>query len=405
MLDLFLIVLVGFLGSFGHCAGMCGPLTVAFSLSQAQKPSSPWQPLYFHGLLNLGRILSYALVGAAIGAVSSVVLAGGSLAGVGSSVRQGFAILTGLMLIWFGLLQINPAFLPKLPVLHPLLQVNWHHRLSQAVMQLSTRTGWGIPALLGMVWGLFPCGFLYTAQLKAAETGNLWQGMATLLAFGVGTLPMMLGVGIFASKLSRDRRSQLYRLGGWVTLTIGCLTLLRTDAMVDFTGYGALTLLILALIARPIHSVWQGLLRYRRALGVGSFILAAAHTGHQLDHTLQWNLGAIEFMMPQHQLGIFAGAIALALLTPATLTSFDRAQRALGKHWRHLHLFSIPALLLTVIHTILIGSQYLGNLNFTGENWGRVVILALITSLVLLVRSRWIWKSLGLHKFYTPPNP
>lgn len=104
MLDLLLIVVLGFLGSFGHCVGMCGPLTVAFSLSHKQETPSSWrQQLYFHALLNLGRIVSYALVGAGIGALGSVLIASGQMAGIGSNLRQWMAILTGVMLVWFGL--------------------------------------------------------------------------------------------------------------------------------------------------------------------------------------------------------------------------------------------------------------------------------------------------------------
>lgn len=232
MLELYLIASVGFLGSFGHCAGMCGPLTVAFSLSQQKQTSAnKWQPLYFNAMLNLGRILSYAMVGAAIGAVGSVLIAGGALAGVDSTMRRGFAIVTGLMLIWFGLVQIKPGFLPRLPILHPLLQGNWHDRLNRAMMKLSANAHWWTPIALGMVWGLIPCGFLYAAQIKAAETGSMVMGAATMLAFGLGTFPMMLTVGVSTSKLSAWRRSQLYRLGGWLTLIVGLLTLLRTATM------------------------------------------------------------------------------------------------------------------------------------------------------------------------------
>lgn len=404
MLDLLLIMSLGFLGSFGHCVGMCGPLTVAFSLSQPQETTKFWRQLVFHGLLNLGRIVSYALVGAGIGALGSVLLAGGQLAGIGSGLRQIMTILTGLMLIWFGIIQIKPDFLPRLPIFHPLTQGSWHGRLSAAMTKLSLQTRWWTPFLLGSVWGLIPCGFLYAAQIKAAETGNLWQGALTMLAFGLGTMPMMLGVGVSASRLGADRRSQLFRLGGWVTLTIGILTLLRTDAMVDHTGHGALILLMLALIARPISGLWAGLLRYRRALGVGAFVLSVAHMAHMLDHTLQWNLDAFAFMLPQHQAGIGLGALALVLMTPAALTSFDSLQRALGKRWRLIHLLGVPALLLATVHTVLIGSHYLGELNLNWDNGMRSAIAFLITFLVLLVRVRFIWSLLSLQKFYVAPN-
>ncbi|HAA30573.1 MAG TPA: ferric reductase [Cyanobacteria bacterium UBA8553] len=403
MLDLLLIMTLGFLGSFGHCVGMCAPLTVAFSLSQ-QQSNDKKLPLRFHILLNLGRIISYALVGAGIGALGSLVIAGGQLAGVGSVLRQSMAILTGIMLIWFSLVQIQPNWLPRLPVLHPLTQTHWHNRLSAAMTKLSMQSGWWIPALLGGVWGLIPCGFLYAAQIKAVETGNPWMGAATMLAFGLGTMPTMIGVGLSASTLSADKRSQLFRMGAWVTLAIGILTLLRTDAMVDYTGHAALLLLMLVLIARPISRFWGQLLRYRRALGVGAYVLALAHTAHMLEHTLQWNFEAISFMLPPHQLAMAAGMLALMLMTPAAVTSFDRWQSALGKRWRQIHLLGVPALLLAAIHTVLIGSHYLGNLQRGWENQLSTAMVGIITLGVLLVRWRWIWSLLSLEKSYIPPN-
>jgi sulfite exporter TauE/SafE len=406
MIDLFLMTTLGFLGSFGHCVGMCGPITVAFSLSEHQDASpSWWRQLYFHGLLNLGRVLSYVLVGAGIGALGSVLIAGGQMAGVGSVLRRCMALFTGGLLIWFGLMQVSPGLLPRMPFLHPLSQGRLHDRLSRAMVGLSLRSHWYTPALLGMVWGLIPCGFLYTAQIKAAETGNLWQGGATLLAFGLGTLPTMLGVGVSTSLLSADRRSQLFRLGGWITLIIGVLTLLRTgDTMVDYTGHAALICLMLALIARPIHRLCPSLLKFRRALGVAAFILSLAHTVHMVAHSWQWNVQAFQFMLPQHQWSILAGAIALTLMAPAAFTSFDWAQKQLGNWWRRLHLLAIPALLLAVFHTVIIGSHYLGSLQGSWMNRGQTLALGVIVLGVLLVRSRQVWSLFGLEKFYGSPR-
>lgn len=395
---------LGFLGSFGHCMGMCGPLTVAFSLSYQQEKPKWQQQLYFHILLNLGRIVSYALVGAGIGALGSVLIASGQMAGIGSELRRWVAIFTGLMLIWFGLRQIKPDFLPRLPIFHPLTQGNWHNRLSAGMVKLSSQTQWWTPVALGGVWGLIPCGFLYAAQIKAAETGNLWRGVATMLAFGLGTLPMMLGVGVSASSVSADRRKQLFRLGGWITVIIGILTLLRTgDTMVDYSGHGALFCLMLALIARPISRLWSSPLQYRRALGVGAFVLALAHTVHMMDHTLSWNLNAVDFMLPMHQLGIVAGFLALVSMTPAAVTSFDSIQSYLGKRWRQIHLLGVPAVILSASHALLIGSHYLGGMAGHWSNQLLIILLGGATLLLLVVRSRYFWSILSLEKFYVPP--
>ncbi|MEG3986705.1 sulfite exporter TauE/SafE family protein [Microcoleus sp. S28C3] len=397
MLDLLLISALGFLGSFGHCAGMCGPLTMAFSLSSAGKDKLA--TLRFHLLLNLGRIAAYAFVGAGIGGLGSVLIAGGLLAGTGSELRRAIALLTGTMLVWFGVVQIQPNLLPRLPLLHPMS----HDRVGQAMSKLSAQKNWWVPIALGLLWGLIPCGFLYAAQIKATETGNPVLGAATMLAFGLGTLPTMLGVGFFAGRLSANRRSQLFRAGGWVTVAIGILTLLRTDEMVDFTGHAALLCLMLALLARPVSKFLPQLLRYRRALGVGAFVLAVAHTFHMLDHTLRWNFDAVYFMLPQHQLGMAAGMLSLLLILPAAVTSVDRIQNFLGKLWRMLHLLSVPAFLLCAVHAALIGSHYLGGFESTAVNNLRALLLGIIALGVLLVRSRLFWSVLSLEKFYVSP--
>jgi sulfite exporter TauE/SafE len=396
MLDLLLVAALGFLGSFGHCVGMCGPLAVAFSLSDKESKDNPkknpknWQQhLYFHALLNLGRILSYAIAGAAIGALGSVLVAGGQLAGLESDLRRWLAILTGILLVWMGIVQIKPEGLPNIPFLNPMAQVGLHQRLSNAMMKLSLHSHPLTPALLGMTWGLIPCGFLYTAQIKAAETSNMTQGALTMLAFGLGTLPSMLGIGVFAGLLSRDRRSQLFRMGGWITLTIGILTLLRTSDMVDYTGHAGLILLILALAARPLSQIfksWSALMTYRRAIGVGAFILSLAHTFHKIEHTFQWNFDALSFMIPQHQISIWIGAIAIALMAPAALTSSDWMMMKLGKSWRYVHLLSVPALILAAVHTIAIGSNYLGAMAWAPKNWILTILCGVVTVGTLLIR-------------------
>jgi uncharacterized protein len=398
-LDLLLIMALGFLGSFGHCVGMCGPLAVALSLSADKTEEKRLgRSLFFHGLLNLGRILSYILVGAGIGAIGSVLVAGGQFAGIDSTLRQGITLLTGSLLIWMGLMQVAPALLPKIPFLHPMLQGGLHQRLNAVLRRASATSSPFTPFLLGLTWGLIPCGFLYAAQVKAAAAGTLWGGAVTMLAFGFGTLPSMLGIGLSATWMSADRRGQLFRMGGWVMLTIGVLTLLRTGEMVDYTGHAALLLLMLALVARPMGQLLPWLLRYRRGVGVGAFVLAAAHTAHMLDHAFAWGLDAIPFLLPLQQVGMGSGMGALSCLVPPVLTSFDRCMQ--WKGWRWMHRLAIPALVLGVAHTVLMGSRYLGSLKWTTANQLQTGVLLTVTLGIFLVRSRLIWSMLSLEKYY-----
>lgn len=397
VLDLLLMTSLGFLGSFGHCLGMCGPLTAVFSLHQSEQPWQQWQ---FHGLLNLGRLLSYGAVGLGIGAVGSVLVASGQIAGLGSSLRQGVAIATGAMLVWFGIGQINPKLLPPIPLLNPMAQGKLHQRLSQKMSDLGAKSQGWIPLVLGLIWGLMPCGFLYAAQIKAAETTSPWYGAATMIAFGLGTLPTMLGVGISTAWLSADRRSQLFRLGGWLTLIIGLLTLVRAGTMVDFSGHGALVCLGLALVARPVSRLWPWLLPYRRTLGVGAFVLTTAHVAHMV--TMGWRPAALPFLTPPLRLGAWAGLLAFALMIPLTLTSCDRAYRFLGHRWRQLHRLSLPIFVMASGHALLVGTSYLGS--FDSARWSAVTALGSLTLLVLLLRLRWFWSLFSLGAFYASPK-
>jgi sulfite exporter TauE/SafE len=403
MLDFLLMASLGFLGSFGHCLGMCGPITVAFSLSPGASAQGRWHQWRFHLLLNGGRILSYALVGAAIGALGSVLVAGGQMAGVGSLLRRGIALATGLLLVWFGLAQISPGRVPSVPLLNPMAQAGWHDRLSRAMQALSLHPQRWTPLLLGLVWGLMPCGFLYAAQLKAAETTHLWRGAAAMLAFGLGTLPTMLGVGAATAALSTDRRGQLFRLGGWITLLTGLLILLRGNAMVDFTGHGALLCLLLALVARPLSRLWPPPLVYRRSLGVGAFVLSLAHAAHMV--TMGWNPLALPFLLPRLQVGGGAGLVALGLLVPLAATSFNQAQTWLGPRWRQLHLLSLPIWVLVVVHALLLGSSYLGGFEYSPRHWLAAIALGAVAMLALLLRWRRCWSVLSLEKLYAPPKP
>jgi uncharacterized protein len=403
MLDFLLLTLLGFLGSFGHCVGMCGPLTAAFSIAHKDQKVSIGQQLYYHGILNLARIASYVFVGGLIGAIGSVLIAGGQLAGIDSHLRQGFAIFTGLLLIWMGLLKLNPQIFPKIPFLHPFLQGGLHQQLGTAMNHFAHQTSWLTPALLGMAWGLMPCGFLYAAQVKAAESGNVWTGATTMLAFGLGTLPSMLGIGVLTSRMTADRRSQLSRLGGWVMLLMGGLALFRTSFMIEnLTGHLSLGCLMLTLVARPVSRLWPKLLCYRRFFGVSAFVFAIAHLLQMIEHQFNWNLAAIAFMSPEHQWGLWAGITAVLLMIPLAVTSSNWMMRALGTIWHRIHGLTVPIFGLAVIHTLWVGSNYLGALQPAGNNYLAASILGGLTLSSLLIRQKWIWSLFTFEKFYKP---
>ncbi|TAF54536.1 MAG: sulfite exporter TauE/SafE family protein, partial [Oscillatoriales cyanobacterium] len=305
----------------------------------------------------------------------------------------------GLLLVWFGVMQVSPKALPPIPLLQPL--TGGLHRQISGWMSGFTHTSPGSilhrgrPILLGSLWGLMPCGFLFAAQLQAAGTGSAIAGLLTMVAFGVGTLPVMLGIGFSASWLSADQRGQLFRAAGVVAIAIGGITILRTDGMFDWSGHTSLFLLGWALAARPLARYWPTPLRYRRAIGVAAFVLAIGHLGYQADHSLNWNVDAIRFMLPSHRYGLLAGIMAIVCMTPAAVTSVDRLQIALGQTWRRLHLLTVPALICAVGHTLLIGSHYLGELSRGISHYGRSGLVVAIALMILRLRSGRLGRNLS----------
>lgn len=169
---------VGLLGS-GHCLGMCGG--IASALGFAISPDQQLKRIIILLAYNLGRVSSYALLGAAAGVIGSQI-------GGGAVLR----IIAGVLLIAMGLYLANwwrgLSYLEKVgghlwkyiqPITKPLLPVK---NPGQAM-------------LLGLVWGLLPCGMVYSALAYSVAQGSVSGGAIAMLGFGLGTLPAVLASG------------------------------------------------------------------------------------------------------------------------------------------------------------------------------------------------------------------
>ncbi|MEL6927152.1 MAG: sulfite exporter TauE/SafE family protein, partial [Cyanobacteria bacterium J06600_6] len=92
--------------------------------------------------------------------------------------------------------------------------------------------------------------------------------------------------------------------------------------------------------------------------------------------------------------------VALIMMLPAALTSSDRLQQKLGSRWRKIHLLTVPAFILVVGHTVLLGSHYLGDLQGGADSKIRVASVIGLSLVILLCRSSWFWRIIGLRKSY-----
>jgi len=177
--------LAGLLGS-GHCFGMCGGIAAGLGAMSRGRGVIP--ALQF----NLARLASYAMLGLVASSVLSEV---SSLSPIGRWLR----LLTAVMILLIGL-----RFLFNFRGID--LIERGGAGLWKRIMPLALKAGARQDAmgrlLLGACWGLLPCGLVYTVLLTAASTANPLGGTLTMLAFGTGTLPSMLGLTFAAPALS-----------------------------------------------------------------------------------------------------------------------------------------------------------------------------------------------------------
>jgi uncharacterized protein len=209
-------LLTGLAIGFGHCIGMCGPLVISFSLRlKGRKSTLP------HALYHCGRILTYSLLGAAMGAGGSFVVVAATL----RTVQIGAMYFAGGLVIIMGLSM--GGWIPHVGIFKS--RFNASGPLAALFGRLSQgRSDWlFLPT--GLVLGLLPCGPVYTALLGAARAGmqapdiyrGLLIGAALMFAFGLGTVPALFLVGKLAHRGWLKFRKGLYRAGAVLMIGLG----------------------------------------------------------------------------------------------------------------------------------------------------------------------------------------
>jgi sulfite exporter TauE/SafE len=184
-----------------HCIGMCGSIigTLTYSLSQELRNN---KRILFSIILsyNLGRVASYAIAGAVVGLLSlpfSQGMAYRFLQLVSAAIMTGAGLYIGG---WF----------PRFAYIEKMGSRFWKliEPFGRKMIPVKTRSQ---AMLFGMVWGWLPCGLIYTALALAATTGNVMHSSMTMLAFGLGTLPAVVGVGIMTTLLARLSKARLFK--------------------------------------------------------------------------------------------------------------------------------------------------------------------------------------------------
>lgn len=186
-------LVAGLIGS-AHCFGMCGGIAGAMGMAAAQNGVRGGRLGLQATLYNVGRITSYVVAGVIVGLLGSAL---GDMIDL-PSWSLWLRGITGLVLVLLGL-QI--AFGWRLLTFLERGGARLWRRLSPLAGRLLGKRG-AINALgLGMLWGWLPCGLSYSMLLVAATTGSAVGGGAIMLAFGLGTLPSMIGASYAGGRI------------------------------------------------------------------------------------------------------------------------------------------------------------------------------------------------------------
>ena len=163
-----------------HCVAMCGGINLSQSVSSSGATKNALRnPL----LYNLGRVISYTLIGALVGGLGSVLFFSETVKAI-----LLIAAALGMLLMGLGMLGWLPWWLvPRVPAF-------------LAVKAGKAGAGKG-PLVVGLLNGLMPCGPLQAMQLYALATGSALTGSLSMLLFSLGTVPLMLGAGVAFSAL------------------------------------------------------------------------------------------------------------------------------------------------------------------------------------------------------------
>lgn len=200
---------IGFLGSF-HCIGMCG----AIALSLPVQHLDGWKKYIGIVLYNIGRVLTYSLLGALFGWLGSRF----ALFGWQQAISVGLGIIMLLVAVMYLLQQkIHNAWIDKV----------WNQRLIKIIAPLFQSKSLGMPMIIGLLNGLLPCGLVYIAISGATATSDPILGALFMGSFGLGTLPAMLLIALTGQFIAVRYRNMIRKVSPIVIGCMGLLLLLR----------------------------------------------------------------------------------------------------------------------------------------------------------------------------------
>ncbi len=222
-IDFLTIISIAFIGSFGHCIGMCGGIVIAYSSTKIETSWDKTHQTLAHLFYSLGRITTYVFFGALFGFIGSVISF--------SNIANGLLlILAGVVMIAVGAsLSGKLKFLTIIE--HSIQNSQWYHQHFKALLQSDFL---GSFYILGLLNGLLPCGLVYFFAITSASTASAIDGAIVMLIFGLSTVPAMFSLGFFVGLFRQTAiRNTMIRLASVGVIAYGGYTV--------YNGYGYIT--------------------------------------------------------------------------------------------------------------------------------------------------------------------
>ncbi len=203
-------LVLGLMGSF-HCVGMCGPIVLALPLH-----GNNMKQKIFGGILyNLGRTVTYGLMGAIFG------MLGQGLHLIGF--QQIISVIMGLLMV---VSVIFPKLFRDQYDLHK-SSFKLVAKLKKSISTLFTARTFQSLFFIGLLNGLLPCGLVYIALAGAIATAGLATGIWYMVLFGLGTIPMLLFIGVAGNVVSATIRQKINNLIPYLVVLVGIFFILR----------------------------------------------------------------------------------------------------------------------------------------------------------------------------------
>lgn len=211
-----------------HCISMCGPMVVTYAVKTDAQ--SRWTSRVTANVVyQAAKLASYLLVGLALGAVGTAFDL--------NSVRPWVMLVAGLFMIILGLGMTGKApWAARLTPRPPRALINAISKLRRRATNdaASHDSSLATPASFGLLTGLMPCAPLMAAELAAASSGSLVNGGLTMVAFGLGTLPLLFVFGTASSLIPGHWRKRLTFVLAFVVIAMGLVFLNRTAMILGF---------------------------------------------------------------------------------------------------------------------------------------------------------------------------